>query len=93
MSASRKGASKAPRAAKSLIRGETADERLTMIAIQVDHTMRLVEAMAALLIDVLVIARDRDKEASDASSDEAMLKAIEASLQRLDRTMHGERAA
>jgi hypothetical protein len=46
MSATR---TKPPRPVEALIRGETPNERLILMAIQIDHTMTVVEAMAALL--------------------------------------------
>ena len=49
---------KPPRPVEALIRGETLDERLTMIAIQVDHVMRVTEAMAGLLMCVGYALRD-----------------------------------
>jgi hypothetical protein len=82
-------ATKAPRPVETLIRGETADERLTMITIQVDHTMHVVEAMAGVLMCLAHAIRDEEEKHPDV---EKMPPYVRAAFVRLDEVMRGERA-
>jgi hypothetical protein len=79
----------APRPVEQLIRGETPDEPLILVAIQVDHTMRVVEAIAGVLLSCAHACRD--EEAADPEA-KPLPDFVNAAFARLDNAMLGESA-
>jgi hypothetical protein len=86
MSETRKN--KPPRPAATLIREETPDNQLTMLAIQLDHTMHLVEAMAGVIMAFAYSIRDEEEKNPEL---EKMPEPVKAAFTRLDEAMRGER--
>jgi hypothetical protein len=79
---------KPPRPVATLIREETPDNQLTMLAIQVDHTMHLVEAMAGVIMAFANTIRDEEEKNPEL---EKMSELVKAAFTRLDEIMRGER--
>ena len=80
MSAARKPVRKAPRPVGAL----------TMVAVQVDQPLRVVEALAELLLNVMTAARDSARDDTPADGDRRLTAAVEAGIKRLAMVLRGE---
>lgn len=86
MSATRK-VTKVPRPVEALIRGETDEERLILMAVQINHTMNVVEALAGVLMCMAHVIRDEEHKHPDV---EKIPVWVHAAFDRLNNVLQGE---